>query len=161
MNFTGAEIPAWGMFALAVIWMAFQFVMKWQQAQAVKHGKAPTPEGALAEHDVALREIVTTLGTITAALGSISAVLAAMGSQVGEIANLTGELHQIHLGPKALDDDNRPKWWGDREELRRMREAIEAMNRRLASVERSLPGSARSHSTDSHRNLAALRPKKA
>jgi len=143
----GAEIPAWGMFVLAVLFLTFQFVGKiiqWQKTQADKRDGAPKTAEAV------MGEVATSLANITTALGSVSTVLATLSERVIRIADQTDELHAIHLGPKALDENLRPKWWSDRDETQKMREAIEQMNRRMASIERSLPRSAtRPRSADS------------
>jgi hypothetical protein len=147
------------MFVLAVLFLTFQFVgkiLQWQKTQADKRDGTPkTAEAVLAE-------IVTTLGSVTTALGSVSTALNGMNARVDKIADQTDELHEVHLGPKALDDNLRPKWWSDRDEMQKMRVAIESMNKRLSSIERSLPGAAtRPRSSDSLRDMpAAVEPKK-
>jgi len=118
MNIEGAEIPAWGMFALAVVYIAFQFILKWQERTAKRNSKPPAQ----------MVEVTQQLASITGALAGIATVLAQLTQEVGE-------LHQIHLGPKALDDDNRPKWWSDRRLVERIAKAVEEMNHRIARLE--------------------------
>lgn len=152
MSFDGAEIPAWGMFALAVVYIAFQFILKWQEkAQekaAKRNGTAPTVIPT-----VIPTEIANQLASIAGALAGITHVLATLAQE-------TSELYTIHLGVGALDDDNRPKWWADRESMKRIAAAMEEMNRRVSRLEQPRYGSSRESSRESTSGLPRIHAEK-
>ena len=127
MSFEGAEIPAWGMFVLAIVFLLFQFLLKWQEAQAKRIAKRDgkkTIEEQLEAHEKMLAEM-------TLALAGITKLLAV-------IARESRELHVAHLGARAIDDDNRPKWWADRESMKKIQAHVESMDRHMESLVNSL-----------------------
>jgi len=155
MNFTGAEIPAWGMFALATVYIAFQFILKWQDRQADKvNERAPRLADMLLDHDRSLKATAIQLASITDALGGVTNLLAALSEAIGKVSSQTDELHEIHLGRNALDSDNRPKWWTDREALGRITLLMEDMSRRMARMESEICGTRRRQ--DSVREIPRL-----
>lgn len=135
MDFSGAEIPAWGMFALAVIYSAFQFVLKWQVEQekkAAKRSSSVPPEQEV------LKQIADQLVVITRSLADVATVLTVLTQTLDKVADESRDLHESHLGPKATDENNRPKWWNDYEGTRRLNTLIEEMNQRMLRLEMRL-----------------------
>lgn len=117
-------LPQYMIFAVLVIWLITNFVLKWREKQQQEND--PTVQ--------ILREVATSLTGLKDMEKRQLDIINAMMNTLESIRQQTIDLHVAHLGDNARLPNGGLKWYNDPEVVRNLELTMAALNQSIQSL---------------------------